>query len=101
MATITRDDIVADVKVVLNDVESLLQQAGAAGGTQARELRERAEVALRKMQAKLQDAQYSVVKSGKAAAEATDDWVQAHPWSTIGAAGGIGFLIGLLIGRRW
>jgi len=72
----------------------------AAGGTQARELRERAEAGLRKVQAKLNDAQHSVVKSGKAVAGATDDWVHTHPRSTIGAAGGIGFLIGLLIGRR-
>ena len=100
MATVTRDDIATDVKAVLNDVESLLQHVGAAGGTQARELRERAEAGLRKVQAKLNDAQHSVVKSGKAVAGATDDWVHAHPWSTIGAAGGIGFLIGLLIGRR-
>ena len=68
MATITSVDIVNDVKAVLHDVELLLQQAGAAGGTQARELRERAEAGLSKMQAKLHDAQYSVVQGGKAAA---------------------------------
>ena len=100
MATITSVDIVNDVKAVLHDVELLLQQAGAAGGAQARELRERAEAGLSKMQAKLHDAQYSVVEGGKAAAGATNDWVHAHPWSTIGVASGIGFAIGLLIGRR-
>jgi len=100
MATITSVDIVNDVKAVLHDVELLLQQAGAAGGAQARELRERAEARLGKMQAKLHDAQYSVVEGGKAAAGATNDWVHAHPWSTIGVASGIGFALGLVIGRR-
>jgi ElaB/YqjD/DUF883 family membrane-anchored ribosome-binding protein len=51
-------------------------------------LRERAEAGLRKVQAKLNDARHSTIEGGKVVAGVTDDWVHAHPWSTIGAAGG-------------
>jgi ElaB/YqjD/DUF883 family membrane-anchored ribosome-binding protein len=33
-------------------------------------------------------------------AGATEDYVQTHPWQTIGIAAGIGILIGMLISRR-
>ncbi|MGZ8992891.1 MAG: glycine zipper domain-containing protein [Burkholderiaceae bacterium] len=39
-------------------------------------------------------------EGGKAAAGTTNDWVHAHPWSTIGVVSGIGFALGLVIGRR-
>ncbi|MGZ9057670.1 MAG: DUF883 family protein [Burkholderiaceae bacterium] len=35
-----------------------------------------------------------------AAAGTTNDWVHAHPWSTVGVVSGIGFALGLVIGRR-
>ena len=57
MSNVTRDDLVSDVKVVLNDVESMLQQAASAGNAQAQELRQRAEDALVATQAKLREIQ--------------------------------------------
>ena len=35
-----------------------------------------------------------------AAGHAADDYVHEHPWKAIGAAAGVGMIIGLLIGRR-
>jgi len=34
------------------------------------------------------------------ASKATDEYVRANPWAVVGAAAGVGFLLGLLIGRR-
>lgn len=99
-ATITRDQLVADAKVVLDDVESLLRQAAAASGQQAQELRERASDTLRSAREKLQDAQIAVAANARAAAHATDDWVHEHPWSAVGIGAGVGFLLGLLVSRR-
>jgi len=95
-----RDRLVADVKVVLEDVEALLKQAAAASGQQAHDLRERAAEALHRAKMRMQDAQTAVTENTKAAARATDDWVHAHPWGAIGSAAGVGFLIGLLVSRR-
>ena len=36
----------------------------------------------------------------KEAARATDEYVHEHPWQAVGAAAGVGFLIGMLIARR-
>jgi ElaB/YqjD/DUF883 family membrane-anchored ribosome-binding protein len=33
-------------------------------------------------------------------ARATDDYVHEHPWRAVGAAAGVGLIIGLLISRR-
>lgn len=100
VATINRDKLVADARVVLDDVESLLKQAATASGQQAQELREKAADALARARVKLQDAQIAVSENAKAAARATDDWVHAHPWGAIGVAAGVGFLVGLLVARH-
>ena len=96
----SRDRLVADAKVVLDDVESLLKQAAAASGQQAHDLRERAAEALHRAKLRLQEGQAAVAENTKAAARATDDWVHAHPWGAIGIGAGVGFLIGLLVSRR-
>lgn len=100
MSTVTRDDLVADVKVVLNDVETMLQQAAGASATQAQELRDRAATALRATQAKLQELQNVASESAASAARSTDDWVHGNPWRAIGIAAGVGLIVGLLVGRR-
>lgn len=100
MTNVTREDLVSDVKLVLDDIESLLQQAATAGGSQAVELRERAQAALRSAQARLGGLQDAATERVRAAARSTDDWVHANPWRAIGAAAGVALLVGVLIGRR-
>lgn len=98
--TVSRERLVADAKIVLDDVESMLTQAASASGQQAHELRERAAEALKRARSKLHDAQVAVSENAKAAARATDDWVHDHPWGAIGIGAGVGFLVGLLVSRR-
>lgn len=98
--TVNREKLVADARVVLDDVEGLLTQAAAASGQQAQDLRERAAAALVRAKEKMQDAQFAVSENTRAAARATDHWVHEHPWSAIGVGAGVGFLIGLLVARR-
>jgi ElaB/YqjD/DUF883 family membrane-anchored ribosome-binding protein len=105
--TTTRDDLTgiretatSEVKGALSDAQSLLQQAAAVGGEQARELQQRAAEALRTGQQKLREIQSAVTQNTRAAAQATDSWVHTNPWSAIGVAAGVGFLIGMLVSRR-
>lgn len=42
----------------------------------------------------------SLRERGQAAITATEDYVQANPWQSVGIAAGVGFLIGLLATRR-
>ncbi len=100
LATVNRDKLVADARVVLDDVEALLKQAANSTGQQAQEMRERAADALARARVKLQDAQVAASENARVAARATDDWVHAHPWGAIGVAAGVGFLVGLLVARH-
>jgi ElaB/YqjD/DUF883 family membrane-anchored ribosome-binding protein len=40
------------------------------------------------------------VKNVKLVGDATDEFVHANPWTSIGIAAGIGLVAGLLISRR-
>ncbi|MGE5337836.1 MAG: DUF883 family protein [Gemmatimonadota bacterium] len=99
-ATVNREKLVTDARVVLDDVEALLKQAANASGQQAQELRDRATEALGRARVKLHDAQQAAAENARAAARVTDDWVHAHPWGAIGVAAGVGFLVGLLVARH-
>ena len=94
------DELVTDAKVVLEDVEALLNEAATATGERAQALRARASEALSQAKQRLHDAQTAVASNTRAAARATDEFVHDHPWGMIGAAAGVGFLIGLLVSRR-
>ena len=42
-----------------------------------------------------------VAKTAKdRAVKGTTEWVKEHPFATIGIAAGVGFVIGLLVGRK-
>ncbi len=99
MPTVNSERLVADVKTVLDDAESLLQQAANATGTEAAALRERGMSMLRQAGEKAHHLQEVVVSKGRAAARATDDYVHDHPWRAISAGFGAGLLIGLLLNR--
>jgi ElaB/YqjD/DUF883 family membrane-anchored ribosome-binding protein len=40
------------------------------------------------------------VAQTKAAAHATDSWVHEHPWTALGIAAGMAFLVGLVVNRK-
>ena len=90
----------ADLKVVLADVESLLKQAASSTGQQATELRERAAERLHRASLRLSEARVVAAEKSRQAARRADDWVHANPWAAVGAAAGIGFLLGMLVSRR-
>jgi ElaB/YqjD/DUF883 family membrane-anchored ribosome-binding protein len=41
-----------------------------------------------------------VVEKTKVAAKATDEFVQENPWKSVGIAGAVGVVIGMLIARK-
>ena len=49
---------------------------------------------------KLAEAEAVVVDKAKQVGRAADDYVHDNPWRSVGVAAGIGFIAGLLIGRR-
>ncbi len=100
MENVSKDKLVADLKVVIADAEELLRAAAAATGERASELRERASASLKRAAEKMEDLQAAAVERGKAAARATDDYVHDHPWRSVGIAAAVGFVLGLMVNRR-
>lgn len=99
-ARVTGDKLGTDLKVLLGDVESLLKQAASSTGQQAVELRERAAEGLHRASIRLSEARIAAAERSRQAVRVTDDWVHAKPWAAVGAAAGVGFLLGLLVSRR-
>ena len=95
-----REKLMTDLRTVIGEAEEVLKVTAAQASVGAVELRVRMQERLRQAKERLQDLQDSAVARAKAAGHAADDYVHEHPWKAIGAAAGIGMIIGLLIGRR-
>ncbi len=92
--------LMADFQALVSDTERLLEHTASLAGDQAEELRVQIQERLLKARATLEDTKESLQERGQAAVDATEDYVQANPWQSVGIAAGVGFLIGLLATRR-
>ncbi len=95
-----RDRLVEDFKTVVNDAEELLKATAGQTGEKIDSVRARAEENLRKARARLGQMEVDLVERTKAAAKATDQLVHENPWQSVALATAVGFLIGMLTGRR-
>ncbi|HUX30200.1 MAG TPA: DUF883 family protein [Thiobacillus sp.] len=100
LGDITKEQLITDFKVVVADAEALLKATASQGGEKMAEIRAKAEESLRVVKHRMDEAQAALLVKTKAAAKATDVYVHENPWRAIGAAAGVGLVIGLLIGRR-
>jgi ElaB/YqjD/DUF883 family membrane-anchored ribosome-binding protein len=97
---VIKEQLIADFKVVVADVEALLKATANQGGEKLAEIRAKMEESLRVAKARIWDAQAALLVKTKAAAKAADAYIHENPWNAIGVAAGVGLVIGLLIGRR-
>ena len=97
---VTKDKLAQDLKIVIADAEDLLRATASQAGEKVSAAREKIQDSLRRAKLKLADVEDVIVDKGKQAARATDEYVHDQPWRAVGIAAGIGFVIGLLIGRR-
>jgi len=96
----SKEHLAADLKAVVTSAEDLLAATASQSGEKIAEVRARAQASLQSARQKLAEAQEDVIARAKEAAEVTDKYVHDNPWTAIGVGAGIGFLLGLLIGRR-
>lgn len=97
---VNKDKLVADLKVVVADAEELLRATASQAGEKVAVARERIQASLATAKVKLGEAERAAVAKAREAAKVTDEYVHDNPWQAVGIAAGIGFLLGLLIGRR-
>ena len=88
--------LVSDLKAVAHDAEDLLKATAGQAGEKISEVRSRLTAGLESAKATCQRLEDKTV----AAAKATDRCIREHPYESIGAAFGLGLLIGVLVGRR-
>lgn len=95
-----KDKLIADLRTVISDAEEVLRVTADNAGEGASELRARMATRLHQARDRIGELQATAAAHARAAGHAADDYVHDHPWRIIGAACGIGLIIGMLIGRR-
>ncbi|MGL4319114.1 MAG: DUF883 family protein [Pseudomonas sp.] len=95
-----QDELMAEFKALVSDTEKLLQHTAELAGDQASELRSQLHDNLKRAREALNSTEQALRERGLAAVEDAEDYVQQHPWQSIGISAGIGFLLGLLVARR-
>lgn len=99
-SAVTKEKLAQDLKIVISDAEDLLRATASQAGEKVTAAREKIQDSLRRAKLKLAEVEDVIIDQSKQAARATDEYVHDHPWHAVGIAAGIGFVVGLLIGRR-
>lgn len=97
---VTTDQLVADLKTVMEDAEALLKATSTLTGEKIQEVRARAEESLRQAKVRLTEVEEEAMRRAREVAEAADEYVRENPWQSVGIAAGIGLVLGLLLARR-
>lgn len=100
LSNVTKEQLIADLKVVISDAEALIKATANQGGDAVATVRTKAERSLVAAKAKLADAEIALRARTKVAAKAADVYVRDNAWQTVGIAVGFGLLVGLIAGRR-
>ncbi|MDY6944396.1 MAG: DUF883 family protein [Pseudomonadota bacterium] len=97
---VTTDQLVSDLKTVMEDAEALLKATSTLTGEKIQEVRARAEESLRNAKVRLSEVEEEAMRRAREVAEAADEYVRENPWQSVGIAAGVGLVVGLLLARR-
>lgn len=97
---VNTDQLMSDIKTVMQDAEALLKATSAQTGERIQEVRARAEQSLQKARVRLQEVEQETMKRAQEVADATEEYVRGNPWQSVGIAAGVGLLVGLMLSRR-
>jgi len=97
---VSKEKLVADLKVVVADAEELLRATASQAGEKVSAARERIQASLGTAKVKLAEAERVLREKTKQAAKVTDDYVHENPWQAVGIAAMAGLVLGILISRR-
>jgi ElaB/YqjD/DUF883 family membrane-anchored ribosome-binding protein len=96
----SRDKLVDDLKSVIQGAEELLKNTGQQADESYRSARSRFESTLKSAKTGLSSLEDSVVARTKDTVQNTDQYVQSHPWQSVGIGAFAGLVFGLMIGRK-
>lgn len=91
-------DLRKDLGAIARDAEALLKATADVASERVQEIRSRTESTLKHARESL-DAR-ELAQKARDAATTADEYVREHRWGAIGAAAGIGLVLGLLARRH-
>jgi ElaB/YqjD/DUF883 family membrane-anchored ribosome-binding protein len=97
---VTREKLVADMRIVLADTEQLLKAVIGQSGEKLAALQPRIEENLRNAKLRLAEFEQVASEKARAAVDVTDGYAHEHPWRVASVSALLGVAVGLLIGRR-
>jgi ElaB/YqjD/DUF883 family membrane-anchored ribosome-binding protein len=96
----TRDQLMNDLKSVIQDAESWLRNGGQLTGEELKAAKAKFERTLINAKDDLVRIEQAVVEKTKEAAKVTDEYVHENPWKSVGIGAAVGLVLGMLIARR-
>ncbi len=96
----TRDQLLNDLKSVIQDAEQWLRAGSQMTGDELQAAKAKFERTLTTAKAEVIRIEELVVERTKEAAKATDEFVHENPWKSVGIAGAVGLALGVIISRR-
>ena len=97
---IARERVLADMRALARDAESLLKATADDVSEKAKDARIRVSAALDRAKTTYADLQEHGIESARAAVKQADETIRSHPYESVGVAFGIGILIGAILRRR-
>jgi len=95
-----RDQLLSDLKTVIQDAEAWLRHSGHLTGEEFKAARAKFERTLVKAKEDIVRLEEAAVEKAKVAAKATDEYVKENPWKAVGLGTAVGVVIGMLIARK-
>ena len=98
-APVTTDKLLADLRILVIDVEQLLKLTASQTGERVAQVRAKAEESLQVAKVRIAELQVEAVAKARAARQATDAYVRANPWEAVAMGAFAGLVLGLLLSR--
>jgi ElaB/YqjD/DUF883 family membrane-anchored ribosome-binding protein len=92
--------LMQDLRVVVEDAETLLKATANQAGEKIQEARARATESITAARGRLVELEKVAVRRARKFAAEGDEYVHENPWTAVGVAAGIGVLLGVLLSRR-
>lgn len=95
-----RDQLLSDLKTVIQDAEAWLRHSGHLTGEEFKVAKAKFERTLVKAKDDIIRLEEAAVEKAKVAAKAADEYVKENPWKAVGLGTAVGVVIGMLIARK-
>jgi ElaB/YqjD/DUF883 family membrane-anchored ribosome-binding protein len=96
---VTKDKLMADLRVLASDMEQLLKVTASQTGDRVALVRAKAEASLQAAKIRVADLQQVAMARTRVAGRATDAYVRANPWQVLAIGAFAGLVLGLMLGR--